>query len=461
MDLSALAQEHFGIPYLRPFQELVVRTIAENTQSSQERPPLCVILPTGSGKSLCYMLPALLVQGLVIIVYPLRALLSDQKRRFAQANIPAVAIHGGQSSSERTRCFTEIAEGAKAVLTNAETLAQGRVLQRLMRFSISLIVVDEVHTINRWGRGFRPSLAALGPITAHLSATQILLFTATADSEVLDDLKRIFGSRGPLSIIRGSSDRPNITYHRAATLSMRRAISTYTEPKESRPALIFCRTRKECEALAAHYRASNLGVECTHYHAGRPMSERLAVERWYLKSTSGVLFATNAFGMGVDKADIRLVIHTHATGDPLSYLQESGRAGRDGRAAYALLLYTQRPTTLLAELITGQNGCIRSALLSALSEELEHCSGCDGCAPLPQAFREGEEAIRSAVRRRPLHYTASSLQRLLCRRLPFDRHSGQLSDWHPQEVAEAIATLLSEGVLQSARRTKRLFIRIR
>lgn len=463
MDIHALAQQRFNIPYLRPFQELVIRGIIEDDRPSTHHRPTTVILPTGSGKSLCFMLPALVMDGLVIIVYPLLSLMNDQRRRFERAAIPCVQLQGGQNPHIRRRIFEQIAGGVKVVITNAETLSQSQIISSLSRYTISLMVLDEVHTIVKWGKGFRPQLAELGPFLNHLPIRQLLLFTATADTEVLTELGRLILQGRPTHIIKGCSDRPNISYHTAHALSKRRAVNTFLSSPLSRPALVFCPTRRLCETMSEQYATTNPTIPTTYYHAGLSKEERTEKEAWFITNTEAVLFATNAFGMGVDKSDIRSVIHTYVPQDVLAFLQESGRGGRDGKRCHSLMILQPRTGTAspLLPLFEQRAQCIRTLLLAALDEDVEHCSGCDVCDQTLFHQREGERAILSALRFKPLSYTIFTLTALLTDdSIPY-RHAGHLADWHRSEVVEAIEQLIAEGEIKRHRRSGRLYLPLR
>lgn len=463
MDIHALARERFNIPYLRPFQELVISSVIEHDRPSSHHRPTVVILPTGSGKSLCFMLPALVAQGLVVIVYPLLSLMNDQRRRFERSGIACVQLQGGQSPGQRRACFAQIEAGAKVVITNAETLSQETIIAELSRHPISLLVLDEAHTIVSWGTGFRPILAELGPIIDHLPIRQLLLFTATADNRVLSELGRLILFNRRAHLIKASSDRPNISYHAARVLSKRRAVNTFLSSPESRPALVFCPTRRTCETMSAHYKEANPTICASFYHAGLSKEERKERERWFIEADNAVLFATNAFGMGVDKSDIRTVIHTYAPPDVLSFLQESGRGGRDGKHCHSLVLLKEAVPhgSAITDIFEQTTQCYRALLLRALDEEGEHCTGCDVCDKTIPAKREGEEAILCALRHKPLSYNVATLTSLLSDDTVRHRHAGHLSSWRRSEIIEAIELLIAEGRIKRLKRSGRLFLPLR
>lgn len=459
MDIHAIAQQRFNIPYLRPFQQLVIKRIIEDDRPQSHHRPTVVILPTGGGKSLCYMLPATVVEGLIIIVYPLLSLMNDQRRRFERAGIECVQLQGNQSIQRRRHCFAQIDDGVKVVITNAETLEQPQILSQLGRHTISVLVLDEAHTIVSWGKGFRPSLARLGLLITHLPVRQLLLFTATADALVLAELNRLIYPNRRSHLIRASSNRANISYHVTFTLSPRRAVTTYLKMPQSRPALVFCRTRRLCETMSEHFRFCHPAIPTFYYHAGLSKAERQRIEDAYIDDRGAVLFATNAFGMGVDKSDIRTVIHTYLPPDALSFLQESGRGGRDGRHCHSLVLLKANdvPSSPLYAIFSQDSVCFRSLLLNALDERVDTCSGCDVCDNTYYKTSEGEQAIIAAVRHKVLgHSVASLIEQLTDDRIRY-RHSGHLAGWQACEVNEAIQTLIAAKKIRALKRGGRLY----
>lgn len=455
-DIRELAKERFGIPTLRPYQQLVIQRILEMDSCENDHEGVVVTLPTGSGKSICFMLPSLVVEGLTIIVYPLLSLMNDQMRRFSERGIKCVCIQGGQDPSERSALFAELADNRpRIVVTNAECLAQRSVFTALARFPISLLVLDEAHTIVRWGEGFRPAMASLGPIIAHLPLRQILCFTATADEAIIEGLSRlIFSGREP-HLVRGSSDRQNISYHAVHTLCKAHTITSLLKNPDHRPALVFCSTRDGTKACCLSFLLSNPTLSCRYYHAGLGKDERKTLEAWYQKEEQGVLFATNAFGMGVDKRSIRMVIHHDLPSDVLSFLQESGRAGRDGNPAYSVVLLdgAQAPSPLLS-IFTSKSTCFRSALLQALDETLESCSGCDVCNHTLSGTPAGEQEIMRCVALHPFFYSIHALASFLHVHTSYAVDSGLLDIWREREIETAVRNLLRQGKLSCTKRRK-------
>ena len=453
IDINLLAKERFGIPTLRPYQQLVIQRILELDTSESDHEGVVVTLPTGSGKSICFMLPALVVEGLTIIVYPLLSLMNDQIRRFTERGIGCVCIQGGQTPAERNALFASLADKRpRIVVTNAECLAQGSVFTALARFPISLLVLDEAHTIVRWGEGFRPAMASLGPIIAHLPLRQILCFTATADEQIIKGLSRLIFSGEQPHLVRGSSDRQNISYHAIHTLCKEQAVSSLLQDPAHRPAVVFCSTREKTKLACLSFLLSNPSLPCRYYHAGLGKEERKTLEAWYQKQEQGVLFATNAFGMGVDKKSIRMVIHHDLPSDVLSFLQESGRAGRDGNPARSVVLMDgdETPSELFS-LFSSTSVCFRSALLKSLGETMESCSGCDVCNHTQFRSREGEQVIMRCVALHPFSYSIHALASFLQVRKPWYADSGLLDTWREREIQSAIRNLAKHGMLSSTK----------
>ena len=449
--IDVLASQRFSVVSLRPFQKLVVTRILEHDDEQIDHQGIVVILPTGGGKSLCFMLSALLVEGLTVLVYPLLSLMNDQERRLKTAKINHICIRGGQSAEERKLLFEKIeSKEVKMVVTNAECLGQSLIIKELSKHTISLFVLDEAHTIVSWGEGFRPALASLGTILSHLRIRQILCFTATADTQVLTGLNRLIFTKHRAHIIRASSDRPNISYHVARTLSKEHTLYALLKNKNLLPSIVFCARRDRCErsCQSVLYQFPQMSVR--YYHAGLPKTLRNSLESWFAAQSQAVLFATKAFGMGVDVGHVRSVIHFDLSEDVLSFLQESGRAGRDGKKAVSIVLLdgSENPSDLL-RIFSSQQVCYRKALLSALAEECTYCDGCDICNGDLSLEREGERAILEAIAHHPFRYQPFSLAESLIDPHKKDSFAGVLHTWQEGHVRQAINTLLSEGVIQS------------
>jgi len=469
--INTLAKEKFGIMSLKPYQKLVIQRILEQDQQDSQHEGMLVVLPTGSGKSVCFMLPSLLVTGLTVIVYPLLSLMNDQVKRFEQSDIPSVCIRGGQTKEQRSNIWKKISDKyVKVVITNAECMLNPQIIANLSLYPISLLVVDEAHTVVQWGTSFRPSYKSLGTVIAYLSIRQILAFTATADEAITKELQALlFLGKKPHSV-RGSADRENIIYHVQDTISKMHSLSMLLKSESSRPAVVFCQTRKECELAAKDFTNTYPNIPAKYYHAGLGTASRALLEAWFVDTDEGVLFSTNAFGMGVDKKGIRTVIHRTLSKEVTSFLQESGRAGRDGNIAHSYVLMgneerrkaTKEDPSFIAlfTIFTTRRACLRESLLYLLGEQIEGCSGCDVCNHTLFKEPDGMRQIVQTVKCRPLAYTPGTLAKLLCQLDSHDSRSGVLFQWTQGELVEAIKDLLDRSILVLSRYPrKRLYIR--
>jgi len=335
-----------------------------------QRVHLAVILPTGAGKSLCFQLPAALFEHPTLVIYPLRSLLADQKRRSDGLGLRSVVLQGGQTREQRKNAWEQIQLGVDLILTNPETLSQPRVLEQLTSTPLSHVVIDEAHCTELWGKTFRPVYRLLAPLIEKLKAPRVTAFTATATDRVVDDWAASLFGNAMFEVVRASADRPNLDFSREPYLSIRRSLPR-TLLREARPALVFCRSRDKVRRWA-HWLHLKTALDVKFYHAGLSRPEKTAVENWFSSSCDGVLVATNAYGMGVDKPNIRTVIHLEAPPSPEDYLQEAGRAGRDGNPARAIQFvpdsFPRRSTP-----------CVRKDLLTPFGEPQISCGRCSSC----------------------------------------------------------------------------------
>ncbi|AEV27910.1 ATP-dependent DNA helicase, RecQ family [Sphaerochaeta pleomorpha str. Grapes] len=464
--IDAIATEQFGLTSLFPYQSLVIQRILEQDKEMSDHKGMLVILPTGSGKSVCFMLPSLLVSGLTVIVYPLLSLMNDQVRRFENGKINCVCIRGGQTRAQRSEIWSSLEQKkARVIITNAECMGTTEVISKLSSYQISLLVVDEAHTVVQWGKTFRPSYQNLGSIISFLRVRQILAFTATASEKITEALVPMLFSNVRPHIVRGNADRENIIYHCQETLSKPHSIAMILAFPRSRPAVVFCSTRRECEIACDQFLSSYPTVPCRYYHAGLSREARSYLENWFNDQKGAVLFATCAFGMGVDKKNIRTVIHRTLCNNAESYLQESGRAGRDGAIANAYVLlgleeqmhYQKGELSFnaLYAIFYHRNDCFRKQLVALLNSEIESCNGCDFCNGIFFSHPDGYRQILQTVRARPFSYSPMRLSTLLLTKEKGDSRSGILFSWKEPELTAAIEILVFQGILHLSKLPRR------
>ena len=407
-EILCAAKKHFGIQHLMPWQRLVIGNIldaAADLQNSSEKKNqeenldtdfsdvFClgrqiVLLPTGAGKSLCFLLPAVLLSSPTLIFYPLLALMSDQERKIEECGIECVVFRGGQSEEERDENFRRIKNGVKIILANPEVLQSEKLISKLRECKIAHIAIDEAHCVAEWGDTFRPAYLTLGKIIQDLGSDLVTAFTATASPQILERISQVlFG--GNAHVVRGESDRANIHYFVEYAWAKQKAACRLAAT-EKKPMLIFCGTRAASEDMAREL-AECIGREKVRfYHAGLSREEKAAVEKWFFPKDDAILCCTCAFGMGVDKSDIRTVIHLEPSPTAESYVQEAGRAGRDKKISKAILLWNFDDSERLKNFpkegrervikkFAESKTCRRQVLLDALGGEQAICSGCDIC----------------------------------------------------------------------------------
>ena len=333
-DARRALREIFGFDDFRPGQ-------AEAVAGALEGRDVLVVMPTGAGKSLCYQLPALLREDLTIVVSPLVSLMQDQVEALQRRVGNAVALVNAQQDAEANRAVLDRARSGELRLLYVapERFSSPGFLQALREVPIGLFVVDEAHCVSQWGHDFRPDYFRLADAARWLGAGAVVASTATATPQVAADIERRLGLREPVRVSTGF-DRPNLTFAvvpcRAQADVAARLAGALADPA-ARPAIVYGGTRAQCEQVATDLGRA-LGIEVAAYHAGLPRERRATVQRRFMDGEVDVVVATNAFGMGVDKADVRTVAHVSVPPSLEAWYQEAGRAGRDGLPARALLL---------------------------------------------------------------------------------------------------------------------------
>jgi len=331
----------FGFATFRPGQEAVIADVLAGRDT-------LVVMPTGGGKSICFQVPALALDtGLTLVVSPLLALMKDQVDALRAMGVAAAAVNSTQETAEQRSVLAACAEGRVRLLYVApERFQSGSFMAALRAIPIARLAIDEAHCISQWGHDFRPSYRDLGAVRERLGSPPTVALTATADPLVRRDIIERLRLREPTVHVAGF-DRPNLRFEtlRMASLGEKaEAVAEELGSLRGASAIVYCATRKRTEELVAELQRR--GIRCAAYHAGLPDSERRRIQEAFTRDAVRVIVATNAFGMGIDKPDVRLVIH-HDLPDSLeSYYQEAGRAGRDGEPARCLLLYSPRDRDL-------------------------------------------------------------------------------------------------------------------
>jgi ATP-dependent DNA helicase RecQ len=331
--LTSKLREHFGFRRFRPGQEKVVRSALSGRDT-------LALMPTGSGKSLCFQLPGLVMEGSTVVISPLIALMKDQTESLAEKGIRAIAFNSTMSPRERQEAEEVVARGGKEfVYTTPEQLANREFRSLLRRAAIGLFVVDEAHCVSHWGHDFRPDYLELGTVIDELGRPTVLAMTATATDEVVDDIVRQL--RIPdAEIVHTGFYRPNLHLGVVSTSDevVRRERLVERLAGESGSGIIYVATVKAVGELTEFLQAQGFGV--ASYHGRMKAADRAASQDRFMGGDVPIMVATNAFGMGIDKPDIRFVLHAHAPGSVEAFYQEFGRAGRDGEAARCTLLYS-------------------------------------------------------------------------------------------------------------------------
>ena len=415
LEARRVLREVFGFEDFRPGQEAVIAALLGGRHA-------LTVMPTGSGKSLCFQIPALVMDGLTVVVSPLIALMQDQVAALRLAGVAADCINSANDRSQNVAAWRRAAAGEMRLLYMApERLMTERMLEALSRLPVVLFAIDEAHCISQWGPAFRPEYEDLCRLRTLFPGTPIAALTATADVVTRDDIAdKLFGGRVEHFVL--GFDRPNIRLTVEMKREWKRQLRSFVARHEGESGIVYCLSRRKTEETAAMLAAE--GVRALPYHAGMGKEEREDHQNAFMTEPGVVIVATIAFGMGIDKADVRYVFHTDLPGSVEAYYQEIGRAGRDSAPAEAHMLYGLDDIRMRRQFIEQEDAgperkrrehkrldallgyceapdCRRVALLDYFGERTGACGNCDGCLH-PAERRDGtEEAqmILSAVQR--------------------------------------------------------------
>ena len=473
---------YFGYDTFRGGQEPVIDALLAGRDA-------LAIMPTGAGKSVCYQIPALLLPGITLVISPLVSLMRDQVTQLVQMGVPAAFLNSSLTFKQYLLALSRAKEGRyKIIYVAPERLETEGFLDFARHADISLVAVDEAHCISQWGQDFRPSYLNIPAFLEKLSHRPPLgAFTATATPEVREDIERLLGLRDPLRLTTGF-DRKNLYFEVQEPADKRLALLELVRSRPDKCGIVYCSTRKTVEEVCGLLREA--GVSATRYHAGLEPEERRQNQEDFLYDRARVMVATNAFGMGIDKSDVRYVVHYNMPKDIESYYQEAGRAGRDGLPSSCILLYSGRDVRTAQFLIEhGESReeldaetaerlrerdmqrlrrmvgycrtrrCLRQYILQYFGETAPDT--CDTCWNCLHNFEEVDvsreaRAILRCVMETGQHFGVSVIAETLCgaetdkvRKYHMDGEDtyGLLRDMTQKEVRDRIRFLIDEGVL--------------
>jgi ATP-dependent DNA helicase RecQ len=426
---TAALSQYFGFSGLRPGQTEAIDALLGGQS-------VLAVMPTGAGKSLCYQLPALVLGGLTIVVSPLVALMRDQVAALRLNGIAAATINSDIDRATNIETWRAVQAGdIRLLYLSPERLMSGRMLQALSSLDVRLLAIDEAHCISQWGPAFRPEYEALAGLRDHFPGVPIIGLTATADPATRADILAKVFDDGALAIVTGF-DRPNLSIAVTLKNSWKKQVAAFVDARRGDAGIVYCLSRRKTEEVAAMLRED--GHDALAFHAGMDSAAKESVQNRFMSEPGIVIVATIAFGMGIDKPDIRYVLHTDLPGSPEAYYQEIGRAGRDGEPAETMMLYGlddirmrrvfieqedssddrkrrehKRLDTLIA--FCEAPDCRRRMLLRYFGEETGACGNCDLCLNPVETLEGTLEAqkVLSAVHRTGHRFGAAHIIAIL------------------------------------------------
>lgn len=471
---TRLLQETFGYQGFRPGQEELIRHVLEKKN-------VLGIMPTGGGKSICYQLPALLLPGVTLVVSPLIALMKDQVDALVDNGIPATFLNSSLSAMENQSRLQDLAQGRYKLLYVApERLQSGELVRLLSCIQVSLIAVDEAHCISQWGHDFRPSYLALPTLLATFSGeVPVIALTATATPQVAKDIQELLAIPDE-NLVQTSFQRENLAFS-VVKESPDTFLLEYLRMNQSSAGILYCATRKEVEKQ--YQRLQHAGIKVGRYHGGLSEQERTRNQEDFIYDRIQVMVATNAFGMGIDKSNVRFVIHQQVPGNLESYYQEAGRAGRDGGPSEAILLYSPQDIQIQHYFIQQSEGdlaykqqeylklremnqyahtqmCLQRYILRYFGESGSDCGRCSNCLDEGETVEITREAqmVLSCVKRMGERFGKGLVVQVLSgsknqkvTQWHFETLStyGLMKDWRQKDLTDLVEYLTASGYLDA------------
>ena len=404
--LKSFLKKNFGYHDFREGQIEIIQKILANEN-------ILVVMPTGAGKSLCYQLPALISNHLTIVVSPLVSLIDDQVNSLNENGIPVTAIHSSQDYNTNVKNWKKfISKNSKLLYVSPERLMNTKMIAALKKLSIGSFVIDEAHCISKWGASFRPDYEALSDLKSIFPNANISAFTATADKETRNDISSKLSIKKSNIILKGF-DRPNLFLEVKEKSNLKESLISYLSNKKNKSGIIYCLSRRETDNISEFLK--NKGYNAVAYHAGKTREYRKEAYSLFVTEPNIIMVATIAFGMGIDKPDIRYVIHANLPASMEAFYQEIGRAGRDGFHSDTLIFYGLRDIIQRQKMILDGEGserfklfeykrlqallgycetisCRRKALLGYFDQVIEKCTNCDNCTNPPKVKDFSKEA---------------------------------------------------------------------
>ncbi len=473
MTSQELLKKYFGYQQFRPNQEEIISQI----QAGRD---ILAIMPTGAGKSVCYQIPALQFPGLTLVVSPLISLMKDQVDSLQQSGVPCAFLNSSLGEREyRSVMWGASAGQFKLLYVAPERLEAPGFAQMLQTLPISMVAVDEAHCVSQWGHDFRPSYTKIAEMVSQLPNRPVMAaFTATATQVVRQDIVQLLALQSPYTVV-SDFDRPNLFFGVERPKSRVDAMMQVIQRHRGEAGIVYCITRKITETVCQSLRSR--GVSAAFYHGGMTPAERERAQEDFVFDRVQVIVATNAFGMGIDKPNVRFVLHFNMPKNMESYYQEAGRAGRDGDPAECILFFSQQDVMTNKMLIENASEqpeasayrklsqmedychtdkCLRGFILEYFGQEApkESCHSCSSCNSTAQTTDMTIEAqkILSCVRRMGERFGSAMVTAVLhgARRQSLERFGfqnlstyGIMRDYSQDEIREMIAYLVSEGYL--------------